>query len=267
MSVRILDRVRQPEYTGENRCVPCTVFNVAIAAVVSTLFAVAWLPLGVAVFAVSAVTIHLRGYLVPGTPTITSRYFPDRVLRLFDKEGDDIRPETDAEDGASDIEEVLISSGVVEACDDDLCLAEEFRESWSQRMEAAKEAGRERERRLLAESIQVDADALGLEENGRLAVNFEGDRIASWKSRSAFLADLTAEQELEDWCNEWDEMRSRERSRVISSLRVFLEDCPSCGSRVVPAEDAVDTCCGKSLVNVTLECEGCGDVVFEGRYR
>ena len=27
----LADRLRQPEYTGENRCTPCTVVNVVIA--------------------------------------------------------------------------------------------------------------------------------------------------------------------------------------------------------------------------------------------
>ncbi|MFC7196638.1 hypothetical protein ACFQL4_21660 [Halosimplex aquaticum] len=37
-----LDRLRRPEYTGENRCLPCTILNVAIASVGTTLL-VAWL--------------------------------------------------------------------------------------------------------------------------------------------------------------------------------------------------------------------------------
>ncbi|MDZ7687575.1 MAG: hypothetical protein U5J64_02430 [Halobacteriales archaeon] len=54
---------------------------------------------------------------------------------------------------------------------------------------------------------------------------------------------------------------------MIASLRVFLENCPSCGGPVSPVEEDVDSCCRKNLVNVTLECEDCGDVVFEGNYR
>ena len=49
-----LDRVRQPEYVGENRCLPCTVTNLVIAAILTA--ALAWLsvPLAVA-FALPAV--------------------------------------------------------------------------------------------------------------------------------------------------------------------------------------------------------------------
>ena len=35
----VLDTFRQPEYTGDNRCIPCTVVNVAIAAVLAALIA------------------------------------------------------------------------------------------------------------------------------------------------------------------------------------------------------------------------------------
>lgn len=282
MKLTTLDRVRQPEYTGENRCPPCTVLNLVIAVVVAAAVSVAWIPLGVAVFVVSVGVIYLRGYLVPGTPTITSRYFPESVLRLFDKaetvegagatdggvaSGAEMNGEAESE--VTEIDRVLMSSGVIQACEDvdDLCLTPGFRESWSSRIEETRQAGRETETRLLADSIQVDADALTLESNGRLAVRFEGDRIASWKSHAAFLADLTAEKELEDWCESWESMSPRERSRVIASLRVFLEDCPSCDGDVSPVEENVDSCCRSNLVNVTLECDDCGDVVFEGSYK
>ena len=276
MTFRIIDGLRQPEYTGQNRCVPCTALNTVIAGVASVLLAVVSVPVGVAAFAVFAGIIYLRGYLIPGTPTITSRYFPERVLMMFDKaegvaDGGTVRgAEMDGEGvEVGDIDEVLIESDVIEICDgvDDLCLTDGFRESWSRRIESMKDESGDKEKRLLAESRQVDANALSLEENGRLAVKLDGDRIASWKSRAAFLADLAAEKELELWCEDWEILNERDRSRMIASLRVFLEDCPACGGPVSPIEENVDTCCRKNLVNVTLECEDCGGIVFEGSYR
>ncbi len=80
-----LDRIRRPEYTGENRCLPCTALNVAIAFLATALAA----PLGpvavVVVFLASMGSIYFRGYLIPGTPTLTKRYLPDPILELFDK--------------------------------------------------------------------------------------------------------------------------------------------------------------------------------------
>lgn len=80
-----LERYRQPEYTGENRCLPCTAANVAIAAVLSMLASFVGTPvLGLLVFSGSLLAIYLRGYLVPGTPELTKQYLPDWLLAMFD---------------------------------------------------------------------------------------------------------------------------------------------------------------------------------------
>lgn len=89
----LISRLRRPEYTGENRCIPCTVVNVAITATVGVVVTGAlWsagpavaLPVGTGVVAVGLALVVLRGYVVPGTPALTRRYLPDRVLAKFDK--------------------------------------------------------------------------------------------------------------------------------------------------------------------------------------
>ncbi|TKX73588.1 hypothetical protein EXE46_13545 [Halorubrum sp. GN11_10-6_MGM] len=79
------DRIREPEYTGENRCVPCTVLN-GVLAVALTAAAAVFGPVAAAVVLTASLgSIYYRGYLVPGTPELTKRYLPDRVLRVFGK--------------------------------------------------------------------------------------------------------------------------------------------------------------------------------------
>lgn len=93
MTTSVIDRLRQPEYTGSNRCLPCTATNVVIAAVMSVVVGVIWATMvgglwwvvGGSLFALSLLAIWLRGYLVPGTPQFTKRYFPDWLLAKFDK--------------------------------------------------------------------------------------------------------------------------------------------------------------------------------------
>ncbi|MDQ2050303.1 hypothetical protein RBH26_07370 [Natronolimnohabitans sp. A-GB9] len=88
MNLEIVDDLKQPEYTGENRCEPCTVLNLAIAAVVGSVVARKTKLGGLLAIGVSIGLIYLRGYLVPGTPTLTKRYLPPEVLRWFGKEPD-----------------------------------------------------------------------------------------------------------------------------------------------------------------------------------
>lgn len=82
----VLEEFGRPEYTGENRCVPCTVVNLVIAAAVAVVLGRRNRALGLFAFGASVVVIALRGYLVPGTPTLTKRYLPPRLLRWFGKE-------------------------------------------------------------------------------------------------------------------------------------------------------------------------------------
>ncbi|ELZ48280.1 hypothetical protein C464_07380 [Halorubrum coriense DSM 10284] len=79
------DRIREPAYTGENRCLPCTVVNVVLAVALTAAAAVFGPVVAAAVLVASMGSIYYRGYLVPRTPDLTKRYLPDRVLRLFGK--------------------------------------------------------------------------------------------------------------------------------------------------------------------------------------
>jgi len=116
-----IDRLRRPQYTGDNRCIPCTIVNLLIAALVAVALGVAWLPVaGAVAFVLSVLAIYLRGYLVPGTPTLTKRYMPVRVLELFGKRPEEGRPgaitvsgdrasENTADDGSSVEDDVTVS--------------------------------------------------------------------------------------------------------------------------------------------------------------
>ncbi|TYL38456.1 hypothetical protein CV102_11675 [Natronococcus pandeyae] len=86
MRETIIAALRQPEYTGENRCAPCTILNLGIAGAIGVAVARRSRLAGALVVGLSAAAIYLRGYLVPGTPELTKRYLPPSVLRLFGKE-------------------------------------------------------------------------------------------------------------------------------------------------------------------------------------
>ena len=271
-----LDRIRKPEYTGENRCTPCTILNVLIAVGLAAAVAVAMgsTAVGAAIIVAAAVLIYLRGYLVPGTPTITQKFFPDSILRWFDK---DPAIETDLESNKDivnpeydDITTLLDDSGVVEDCaeDDDLCLTDSFGETWWRRIREFRDEDTTLDH--LAAVLEVDPDELDIEEGpdgGRFNVTFEGDRIGGWNSRAAFLADLAAEPTLAEWIDDWEALGDHQRTRTIASLRAFLESCPDCEGALTPVENTVKSCCSSSIVTVEVDCQDCGARVFDGSYR
>ena len=281
----LLAGLRRPEYTGENRCVPCTLANTAIAVVLAGVVGYAWLALvggglavagaaTVAVLVLSGVAIWLRGYLVPGTPELTKRYFPDWLLARFDKTPgtatgglDDETAEQATYDGPTDPETLLLDGGVVEPCAevDDLCLADGFREAWHARMTALGDTEAEREE--LAEQLDVDAASVTFEEHaeGAFTAFVDGSRVGQWESRAALVADLAAGRELPAWLAEWERFPTQVRSQLLGGLRIFLETCPDCEGPVVAGQETVESCC-RSYEVVAASCDACGSRLLEVPY-
>lgn len=260
-SSTVLDSVRLPEYTGENRCVPCTALNVAIAAVASGLVALRSLPAAVALFAGASAVIYLRGYLVPYTPTLTRRYLPDRVLAWFDKRP---APELSADgDGLVDVEHALTSLGVVAECEDgsDLCLDREFRAAWH-REAAALDLDDDR-RGAIADMLGVEPETLSVDAFGAAAVvRYDGDRVGQWESEAALVADVAADRALAALSPGWSEVDVVNRSRILESLRMFLDTCPACSGQARMGQETVESCC-RSLDVVAVTCQDCGSRLFE----
>ncbi|PSQ32471.1 hypothetical protein BRD11_06825 [Halobacteriales archaeon SW_12_69_24] len=258
----VMNRVRQPAYTGENRCLPCTVTNLVIAAVLTA--ALAWLsvPLAVAFAVLAVASIWLRGYLVPKTPELTKRYFPERILAGFDKQP---QPEP-IEQGEFDPETVLLDAGVVEPCADveDLCLTDDFETDWLATIDEL--ADDDTLRAELADQLGLDDADVTFERFGNAFIASEdGTRIGQWESRAALLADLAAAKELPDRVLGWERLSPRRRSQLLGGLRVFVQECPVCGGPVTADTEVVDSCC-RSRTVVGVACEDCGDRLLEVPY-
>lgn len=257
----ILDELRNREYTGENRCIPCTVANVAIAAVLASLIATWSVAVGIGAFLLFLLAIYLKGYLVPGTPTLTKRYFPDRVLRLFDKAPASEKPvATEAE---LDLERILQEADALEPCahGQDLCLTQAFESAWFDRIADLEAA--DTTRTDLARILDMDEADLTVAEYGDAFVaRLDGRRIGQWESRAAFLADMAAANELRERYSPWTGYEVQQRSRLLQGLRIFLEECPSCGGPVTLEEDVVESCC-RSIDVIAATCGDCGARLFE----
>ena len=261
------ETLRQPEYTGENRCIPCTVVNALIAVVVAAaLWALVTPAVGVVALAVCVAAIGLRGYLVPGTPTLTKRYFPGWVLAWFDK-----RPENTtvgAGEGAEAAEDIdaateLFAAGAIEECDgDDFCLNESFRETWLSHADAID--GREELATSAARYFDLDADdEVTFEPLGpSFTVLVNGTKWGDYPSEAAFLAEVAGAEVLSSHHDRWDSFALAAQSELLAALRLFLDTCPECGSPATLGEDTVESCC-RDIHVVAVTCTDCESRLFE----
>jgi hypothetical protein len=255
-------RLRQPEYTGDNRCLPCTAVNLVLAALASAVLSVFLSPgVGALAFVVSLAAIYLRGYLVPGTPELTKRYFPDWLLAWFDKEPDRRADLSIDPDEGVDPEDVLSSLDAVEPCaaENDLCLTDAFAEAWYEEISRLRDE--DARRRALADLFEADSITVKTTD-GRVSV-FDGrTRLARWPSEGALLADLAADRVLDTRAADWSDLESRHRFGVLTGLRVFLDECPICGGRVELGENTVESCC-RSWDVFTVSCTACDTGLLE----
>ncbi|WP_049898276.1 hypothetical protein [Halococcus agarilyticus] len=256
--MEILSRFRQPEHVGENRCTPCTVVNVGIAVVACGVLGLWTGGVGAMAFAACLAVIYLRGYLVPGTPTLTKRYLPDRVLRRFGK-----APARSSTSEAFSPEELLMDADVIGPCEhaDDLCLQPDFRTAWRDRIEVVRE--RDPGATHLERAIDDPGDDLTFETvDGNVVAIHDNATVGQWSSAAAIVADVAATDVLPASVSSWGTLTPVERLQLLGSLRLFLETCPACDGSVALGEEVVDSCC-RSYDVVSAVCRGCDARVFE----
>lgn len=257
-----VDRIKQPEYIGENRCIPCTITNIVIALVLAAGLGYLSIPAGAGFLVLALAAIYFRGYLVPYTPQLTKKYFPDRVLRLFDKAPAQNVPVAGSE-ADIDPEPVLLEARAIEVCrgGEDLCATDEFEEEWREEIHALRDGGDLEER--VGSVLDVDTEDISIVEREDFAmVRTEDGPVARWESEAALLADMAAVPPLRQRTVGWDEMDLQVRGRLLNGVRVFAEECPSCDGQVTFSEESVESCC-RSVDVVALGCDECGARLLE----
>lgn len=255
----VIERLRQPAYTGENRCRPCTVLNVTIAAVLAVVLAAFSRGGGALVFVLSLGTIYLRGYLVPGTPALTKTYFPEWLLDLFDK--NPATTERVVENGVSirvEAGETLAAGGVLTPVEDGrYSLTPEFREAWHERIQSVGERGP----RPADVATMFDADSVTRHSERSFVV--DGKKSVRWDSTATLVADVAAATELRSRVD-WSRFGRTERTDVLRDLRLLSERCPACGGELSLTEEYVEPCCRRKAQTVTeCVCEECGTIVAD----
>ncbi len=261
---RTLGRFRRPEYTGENRCFPCTVANVIITTLLAGLVAAVSLPVAAAVLLGGLAAIYFRGYLIPGTPVLTKRYFPEPVLRAFDKH-EEPDPPTFVDD--TDVETFLVGVDAIEPCRDgqDLCLTDGFRQDWQERIDRQRTEVEDGGVGTLFESLNIDPARVEVTAHDDAYDAYVDDvRVGQWESRAAYLADVGADAELRERHPGWRQLDFEARTEVLGALRLWLDWCPACGGPVTLGEETVESCC-RSFDVLAATCESCGARVFEAQ--
>jgi hypothetical protein len=255
--VPFLGRFKRPEYTGENRCSLCTIVNVVIATVATAVLAIISLPLAAVLAVGSLGAIYFRGYLIPGTPELTKRYFPDWLLAWFDH-GPESRYST------LDVEAVLREAGVVDDGGADVVLSPAFESAWYARMAHLEDGESDVDE--LAALLDVEPDRLTVTQYGDAFVaRIDGQWVGQWESRAAFISDIAAADVLSIVYSGWFDLPMATRSEVLGALRIFLERCPVCGDRVELSTDVVESCC-RSYDVIAATCQGCDSRVFEADF-
>jgi len=259
--VNVVSEIKQDAYTGENRCQPCTLVNVVLALMISISVAFISGPLGIGVLVLSLATIYLRGYLIPGTPALTKQYFPDRVLRWFDKDTPQPQQTASAEESL-DFEDQLFRQGILQPVENgtDVVLSSEFQTRWSQNLNNHSDSP---DRDVLREALDAnieDGVFSGLDET--LTLSRAGTLLGQWPSPAAIKADLAAAEVCTDWISEWETFDPMERAKVLRTIRVANTSCPLCEGTVKIQKDVRETCCNSYDV-IIASCRSCDSRLFE----
>jgi hypothetical protein len=241
-------RLRDPVYTGSNRCWPCTAVNLALVAIVAAALSTLAPVVGFGVAALGIVTIWLRGYVIPGTPTLTRRYLPGWVLARFGK----VPRGTSPPDG--DPTEQLSTLGVLDK--EAVQLRPAFRDSWGET--AAALSTRDRVlRRAVGEVLAVppaDVRIEAVRDTSGVEVTVAGSWVGQWPSRTALVADMATELTLSETA--WTGFDRPRRADLAARIRGLAAACPVCETKTTVSDDTVESCCYTADV-VAVTCPAC----------
>jgi hypothetical protein len=257
--------LRKPEYTGENRCLPCTILNVVLVTAVAVAL-VAWIgpTAGIVAGTVGLGLIYVRGYAVPGTPFLTQTFLPNDVLEYVEHGGQSTDTQTADGGNKFDPETELLEAGALAPCPDrdDLCMAPPFRKSWRSEMAPVAEEIDEAVYQLVPPSFDEPVEVVF---RGKAVLTQVADTtVAEWPSRAAFVADVAGAIALADTDQQWADREFAERTKLLAGLRLWLDRCSVCDGHVELSEGTVETCC-RSLNQVEASCTSCAALIFEAQ--
>ncbi|RLM59241.1 hypothetical protein DVK02_00350 [Halobellus sp. Atlit-31R] len=288
MRFSVVGGLRQPDRIGEHRCWPCTTVNVAVllvcTAVVWTVSAFAALAAAVA----GLFVIWMRGYLVPGTP----RFAPQLVARLPggealfhgrteerdetqdpDDDPTDVRTADDSTDTAvrdgqadgpvgEELLQRLVDAGVLYVDGGTVSPTAAFEKRWHAEMAKLREEATE-ELADAALRVSPASDAHAVRQDGRewvaLSAGADSALEETWLTRPIAVAEVAGAHAAAAFVDDETALAAAQ------TCRLFLDDCPDCGTALERGTDA--SCCGGyrgpgGVPAETLFCPSCEARVY-----
>ncbi|WP_225334190.1 hypothetical protein [Halomicrobium urmianum] len=258
----VVGHLRNPDYTGERRCMPCTVVNVAVVALVTAGLAAVGRPFVAGGAALAGLAlVALRGYVVPYTPQFAPRIVaalpvPDA---WFHRDGavspDGGQPGGDG--SLADANELsgeavlrrLGEAGVIREDGDRIVLDEEFERLWHGGMDQLRTG---------SELVAAVESFPGIE--AAEAVETDDGRWIDVQGQSRLVPRPVAVAEAAAVWAMPDGVRDEVALAAARPLRQFLEECPVCETPLEASSTA--SCCGghrnpRQTPQETLVCPEC----------
>lgn len=259
--MRDIESLRDPRYTGPERCWPCTVVNIVILGLL-----VAWLAtrrrlLGAVLATAGLAAIYLRGYFVPYTPRfapalvaaspLPDEWFHDDPLGEPASDAGSLAESIDL-DGEAVLREFLAAE-IVEDDGETLFLAPDVESAWHDRMADLASPPPDVLATELAAALDHVTDPEAVEIEGREYVRI-GPDPTDIVARPVAIAELAAYRTLETVDDESLRLAGAEL------FRMFLDACPDCGTALVESSEL--DCCGghsnfRETPSETLACPTC----------
>ncbi len=246
--------IRQDEFTGENRCLPCTVVNLIISALLAGIIGYYSRGIGIIGFGLSALLIYLRGYLIPKTPYITQEYFPDSVLRAFGKSSGH------ADD--KEVEQLMEDLDILKPEDDadTSTLNPSFEKQWRQRLKDRK--NKTSGKNIISQLFLPENEFEVKSDSEKMAAMANGQIVGRWPSKVSRVVDVISDRTLRDYAQRWEHLGPQTRLQILFALRKFVKVCPNCGGQITTQTIEVDSCCGPVPV-IEAQCTDCSKLLFK----
>ncbi|WP_224337688.1 hypothetical protein [Haloprofundus halobius] len=262
----MFDSLKRPEYTGLNRCYPCTILNIVLLVGLGFLVTSVSVVGASILLIIGGVSIWFRGYIIPYTPFI-GPWFRNKLFKITGQEipsgSNDGSLASDDMSGERVVEELLRTDILELTGGDDLVLSEPFRSKWRAKMEEVRRLDLDKFERW-ATMILQDCDISGVEAKDQrwadsyVVVTFPFGEESILRYPVA-VAEFSSLATLEGYG-----LEPPVRLHSCGPLRGFLTECPLCDT---PLEvSRYDGCCGNPRAGEEspgLICKQCRTVLYK----